>query len=380
LQNENYHASLNYLQTIPMDGQRGLANVPHIMARAYQGLENYAQALAHLDMAVQLDGKNANLYYARGRLHHRLRQPDIALQDFDEALLLNPQHIQAQHERGLVMAGEQPESYFYNIENEWDMEDSLMAADFEENETNDDAGEWDYESYELVQTQEAAETDVFPVTEEAPVERAAASFGPTPAPTSAPDNPRSAGDKDLSSQLMKEARQYEREGMEAQAIAVYGEVISAFPKMSKAYFRRGKILEQLGRYEEALADYDMALQFNQNNTVVLLTRANLLVNTQQVYRAIDDYAQILRLDPNQQTARFQRGQLYTKVRQLDAALTDFNQVIAERPEWSEPLYHRAQLLVAMGKNADARKDIDGALRLEPSNRRYRQLANTLSGT
>ena len=72
--------------------------------------------LAGLDRAIRLEPKNADHFLARGLLHLKLREPDRAIRDLDQAVALNPRNgaaikhrawakTQAHHDNALALYG-----------------------------------------------------------------------------------------------------------------------------------------------------------------------------------------------------------------------------------------------------------------------------------
>ena len=54
--------------------------------------ENYRQAIALFNQAIQLNPDNADFYYQRGSILGQLGDKTAAIRDFDSAILRNPQH------------------------------------------------------------------------------------------------------------------------------------------------------------------------------------------------------------------------------------------------------------------------------------------------
>jgi len=65
-------------------------------------LERYNQAIEDFSQAIRLDPKNAQYYYKRGITYGNLNQHQRAIEDFNEAIRLNPKYAEAYSNRGFV--------------------------------------------------------------------------------------------------------------------------------------------------------------------------------------------------------------------------------------------------------------------------------------
>jgi tetratricopeptide (TPR) repeat protein len=61
-----------------------------------------AEAIAELDAAIQLNSTNPVLFNTRGYAYYLTKEIKRALQDYDEAIKLNPEYINATHNRALA--------------------------------------------------------------------------------------------------------------------------------------------------------------------------------------------------------------------------------------------------------------------------------------
>ncbi len=75
-----------------------------IQAQGFASVGDLARALTIFDHAVELAPKSAAIHYRRGLTEYLLGQPDRALADFDQALLLQPGYRDAEDGRDLVHA------------------------------------------------------------------------------------------------------------------------------------------------------------------------------------------------------------------------------------------------------------------------------------
>ena len=62
----------------------------------------YEQAIEDYDQAIRLNPEDADAYYNRGIVYYELGQLERAIEDYDEAIRLNPEYTKAYYNRGIV--------------------------------------------------------------------------------------------------------------------------------------------------------------------------------------------------------------------------------------------------------------------------------------
>lgn len=170
------------------------------------------------------------------------------------------------------------------------------------------------------------------------------------------------------------------------AISDYNHVLQINPNIAEAYFNRG--LSQIGleNYQEALSDFNQALQLNANYTQAYLNRGYTRLQLGDNQGSIEDFDQALRLDEiaakgffsqivptlseelntiedeNQQLAQGLIIQGYRRYELGDyqAALNTYNQALEFDPNNVEAYNRRSTVLSAMGDYQGALEDIEKA--------------------
>jgi len=169
---------------------------------------------------------------------------------------------------------------------------------------------------------------------------------------------------------------------------------------------RGAAYKLMGRYDEALADLDIAVKLDASNPQYWCQRADLRVKKQQFAEAIADYSAALDKVPNYTWAFRGRGQAYlsqgnaklaladlnealrakpddfnlthlrgranSQAQNYDAAIVDFTQTLNSKAAANLLPSERAIILsqrgfarLKLGRTADAKADVDEALRIAP---------------
>lgn len=72
---------------------------------AYQGLNNYANALSDFEKSIQLDPANKYYYTCKGKVNYILRNIQPAISDFTNAIRLDPSNADNYFFRGLLKSG-----------------------------------------------------------------------------------------------------------------------------------------------------------------------------------------------------------------------------------------------------------------------------------
>lgn len=187
----------------------------------------------------------------------------------------------------------------------------------------------------------------------------------------------------------------------ALALADCDEILAVQSENAAAHGLRGRILQNDGQFQEAIEACTRAIDLNLEDAAVYLARAISYASTEQLTLAEYDCDTALALEPDYPLAMLVRGRLKLQEGDLDAAMTTFNRARELAPDWAEPreqlsLVHRmkedpqaavdelTQLIndqpqqpshyvnrafawTQMQSYAEAAKDFDRALELDPEN-------------
>ena len=82
------------------------------------------------------------------------------------------------------------------------------------------------------------------------------------------------------------------------AIEDYDQAIRLDPNNAEAFNNRGDAYSAKGQYDRAIEDYDRAIRLNPNNAEAFYNRGSAYASKGQYGRAIQDYDQAIRLNPN----------------------------------------------------------------------------------
>jgi tetratricopeptide (TPR) repeat protein len=119
------------------------------------------------------------------------------------------------------------------------------------------------------------------------------------------------------------------------AEADFSRVIEMNPNYAKAYFNRGEVRTRLpNQMQEAIRDYSMAIRLNPEDSAAYNSRGFALYSLDpRDNRAFSDYNQAIRLDQENYEAYTNRGNLFADRGRLAEAIRDFQEAIRINPEY-----------------------------------------------
>jgi tetratricopeptide (TPR) repeat protein len=115
------------------------------------------------------------------------------------------------------------------------------------------------------------------------------------------------------------------------AIEDYGRAIQLKPGVAQAYNNRGVVYRAKGSIDNAIADFDVAIRLDPTDAAVLGNRGSAYAAEGQFEQAVADFSSAIKLAPG--TARFyvHRGRAKLYLKQTEAAIEDLATAIRLRP-------------------------------------------------
>jgi tetratricopeptide (TPR) repeat protein len=171
------------------------------------------------------------------------------------------------------------------------------------------------------------------------------------------------------------------------AIHDYNRGIRLKPDNADAYFNRGNAYYKTGQYELALQDYHAGIRLKEDHAEAYYNRGNTHMKLKQHARAIEDYTKAIALDPAYAKAWNNRGVAYDQTGRAALAIDDYRQAIQLKPDYAEAYYNRGNAVSALKQYEQAIRDYSDAIRLKPdytqayNNRAHvcRETGNTAAG-
>ena len=124
---------------------------------------------------------------------------------------------------------------------------------------------------------------------------------------------------------------YSGKGNYDRAIQDFDQALRLSANYVEALYNRGNAYNSKGNYDRAIQDYDQALRLNSNLAQALTNRGNAYNSKGNYDRAIQDYDQALRLDPNDTPYFFSRGVTQFCAGRFSAAEADLSKQVESHP-------------------------------------------------
>jgi tetratricopeptide (TPR) repeat protein len=300
-------------------GQR--AECHALNQRFDEAMEDYEQALA-------LDPGNAGLVVARGQALRLVGRLDDALRDFDRAIELAPDSEVAVAYRGVIRRrlGRFPESIA-------DLDRAVALRP-------DDAWAVAHrgETYRLMGRERQAVADF----------TAAIRLNP-------------AYDWAFASRGVV----HRRLGQHQEELADLDRAIELSPAFEWAWAQRGITHRQAGRYDRAISDLTRAIELDPEYGRALADRAVAHRQVGRYAEAVSDLDRALALEPANVWMRVNRGISLRQAGRFEEALADLDEAVALAPRDAWASANRGETLRLLGRDLEAVVELDRALELQP---------------
>ncbi|MDZ8050393.1 MAG: tetratricopeptide repeat protein [Aulosira sp. ZfuVER01] len=151
------------------------------------------------------------------------------------------------------------------------------------------------------------------------------------------------------------------------AMADFGKAIALKPKYTDAYLQRGILHRRLRHKQAAIQDFDTALEMNPHDAQAYYQRGLTQFTYNQNQAAIQDYNRAIESNPKYIEAYLNRGDVYSDMGKNLEATEDYNQVLLLNPKLSIAYIHRGRHRFSVGDYQGAIADYTEAIKLEPKN-------------
>ncbi len=272
-------------------------------AREYVRFQNYGPALEDYNQAEILDPRNPVIFFERGKVladTHRLPE---ALADLTRAIKLAPHYPDPYEKRGDIHFGTQ----------QWT------------NAVND---------YERALHFKNVQPDVF---------------------------------NKLGLALRKRAENSYSIKLYGEAVKDYTRAIRLDPRDPLLYKNRGKALQAQNNHSRAISDFNRALKLDHRGVEIYHNLAEAYLARNQYRKAVNLYNEALKNPGWNGTTLKNRGYANFCLQKYKRALDDFNEAIKLNPQDPDLFHWRGNTYFATKNYALALKDYDEALRLNPGN-------------
>jgi tetratricopeptide (TPR) repeat protein/S1-C subfamily serine protease len=291
-------------------------------------LKKYREAAAAINKAIELSPRAA-FYNNRGNVRDDLGDKQGAIDDYNQAIKINPNYAQAYYNRGIVRdeLGDKPGAIDdYNLAIK--INPNYAQAYYNRGNARDDLGD-----------KQGAIDDY----------NQAIKFNPNYAPAY---NNRGVVRDDL--------------GDKPGAIDDYNQAIKFNPNYAPAYYNRGIVRYDLGDKQGAIDDYNQAIKFNPNYAPAYNNRGNARDDLGDKPGAIDDYNLAIKINPNYAQAYYNRGIVRYELGDKPGAIDDYNLAIKINPNYAQAYYNRGKVRDELGDKPGAIDDFNQAIKFNPN--------------
>ena len=290
--------------------------------------KDYQGAIQDFTEAIEINPKLAQAYYNRGNTRYKLKDYQGAIQDYNQAIKINPKDAQAYYNRGAVrseLKDYQGAIQDYNQAIEINPKYALAYN----NRGIDRRNLKDYQGAIQDYTQAIK---INPKYAEAYYNRG------------------------IARGILKDYQG---------AIQDYDQAIKINPKYAEAYYNRGIARGILKDYQGAIQDYDQAIKINPKDAEAYINRGIDRRNLKDDQGAIQDYTQAIKINPKYAEAYYNRGIARGILKDYQGAIQDYTQAIKINPKYAEAYYNRGIARGILKDYQGAIQDYDQAIKINP---------------
>lgn len=153
-------------------------------------------------------------------------------------------------------------------------------------------------------------------------------------------------------------------GLHQQAIQDLDEAITLDPEYSPAYYNRGHAYLMMGQFNEAIRDLDEAIRLNPDDALAHQNRASANIGLGDLQQAVLDLDEAIRLDPTYARAYNNRASTFINLGDFRRAVDDLDEAIRLDPTYVRAYNNRASAYISLGKYLSALQDLDQAISLD----------------
>lgn len=290
-------------------------------------------AMKDLDQILLTQSNNAETYFLRGEVHEKMNYLELAVADFERAILLNPFCAKYYYHKGRTCA---------SIGR---YQDAVMA--FTHALGHDDGRlplDDLYQKRALVYMMSSESDKAFHDFEKCLQE---------------------GGDSSICHYYLG-CISFENERNE-DAIRHFDEAIQASPDAPAAYYSRAQVYQKMDRHDLAISDLTFVLSLDPKDANTYFLRGNSFFDINRHIEAIEDFSRALEFEPGKFDAYCCRAAAYYEMEQVENAFADIQKAIELDHAKAWPFIVRAMFHVSNEKREEALADLAAAEEREPGN-------------
>ena len=281
-----------------------------------------------LPVKAAIDPFTSTNYIARGIAYTELDKPQLAFDDYTQAIELSPKRHQAYINRGNI----------YLDRGEY--QDALKDFGKAHERAPENAIPWHNMAVCYRLTDELEKALIY-------------------------DNHAIQRDPQFTEAYIGLGLTYQSQEKIEEAFQFYNQAVEIDPMHARAYYHRAMFCRQLKKYDDAIVDFSTAIQLNPKDHKAYYGRGLCLTKQEKHEQAIQDFHDALRLQPDTVESHKELGQQYHTLGQYNRAISNFNKSILLSPT-AKTYLNRGLSYVGLEKHDKALSDYNEALRLDPN--------------
>lgn len=269
----------------------------------YAALGEHSKALEDYSQALELNPKYATAFYNRGIEYAALGEQQKALEDYTQAIELDPKLSQAYSNRGLL--------YAERDEHRKALKDYTQAIKLAPKDSKAYSNRGN--SYAALGERLKAQRDHYKAIELDPRHaNRDTRYGARSEHRRAKENFSEAIelDPENASSYISNGEYYAAMGEHSKAVEDFTRAIELDPKYATAYSDRGVEYAALGEQKKALEDYTRAIELNPKYATAYSNRGVSYIALGKHSKALEDYTTAIQLDPKDATAYYNMACAY----------------------------------------------------------------------
>ena len=325
---------------------------------------DYLEALKHYDSAIDSGHSDALTVYRRGAALDALGQSDRALDDYDEAIRLDPKYPLAYYARGVLLAGYKRtyDRAIGDFDKVLTLDPANVAALIRRGDAYARRGDFGNALADLDRAVTLAPDDP-----EGYIYRGIVYGWRGENGRALDDFNRALGlDDDNVDALVNRAALYALDFRFDRAIADLDAAIALRSYDPLAFYNRGYALFATGKYELAIADYGTAISLDPGMGLAYNNRC--LARTilgRDLVAALADCDMALKIRPTNLDVRETRGFIYLKLGDPAIAIVEYEAALEVDPNRALALFGRGLARKKMGRASEGAADQAAARALDP---------------
>ena len=156
---------------------------------------------------------------------------------------------------------------------------------------------------------------------------------------------------------------YSSQGKNAEALQDYTKAIELNNNYIEAYLNRGNVFRDSNRFDEALQDYDKVLSIDPGFHLAYFNRGNLFMNRKMNDLAIREFDKAIEVKPDYVKAFLNKASVYNSEKKYGEAIRTYSKALEYKKDYAEAFYGRGLAEYYSGKKNEACSDMKQASNL-----------------